>query len=97
MSGEDGRELDSSRIFNLVFIGWCWFVAAIFMPILVVGSFIELFSDPRDAAEELLAVALLPLIAAIQGLIIGAAVVLGLWLRRRCGARLPLLRGKRVL
>ena len=90
------QSIPSAQIFKLVFMGWFWAIAGVFIPICLTISVIELFHDPREAAQGFLAIILVPAIAAGQGLIIGAAVVFGLWLYRRFGASLVLFARKRA-
>ena len=73
-SGED--------VFKLVWRGWFYSVLVIFFPIFAFGALAGLATGDRDVGiEPILIVLLVPVIAAMQGVMVGGIVLLGLKIR----------------
>ena len=73
-SGED--------VFKLVWRGWFFGVLVIFFPILALAALASLAGGSRNVGmEPILAVLLVPVIAAMQGVMAGGLVLLGLKVR----------------
>jgi hypothetical protein len=58
MSSIHDHGLSSDQIFKLVFTGWCFAIAAVATPPVLVGAIGELFVDPHEAADVFLAILL---------------------------------------
>ncbi len=75
--------LNGTDVFRFVWRGWFFGVMAIFLPLLLVlGILIVLPGYTKQSpAEYFLALFLIPLIAACQGVVAGALVLFGLYVR----------------
>ncbi len=73
------KELTGTELFHLVFRGWFAGVTAIFVPFLFLGLLVSVLPDNDESAVGMmLGVFMVPFIAAMQGLMIGALVLFGL-------------------
>ncbi len=77
------HHLAPAELFRVVWTGWFYGVVAMFLPFAAAVTVLVAFSRPAEAGQGLLAVILVPLIAAGQGVIVGGIVLLGLWIHRR--------------
>lgn len=66
--------MDKSFIFKMVWRGWFVGATIIFIPLIM----LTIMLSPEAPKSILLSVFLIPLIAALQGLIVGGLVILGL-------------------
>lgn len=73
--------LTSAEVFKLVWTGWFWGAGSIFGVLFAVAALIS------RAPEGLVAVVVVPLIAAGQGAICGGVIAFGLWLYREVDSR----------
>ena len=83
------HHLAPADLFRVVWTGWFFGIAAIFLPFASVVTALIALSRPAEATQGLLAIILVPLIAAGQGAIVGGLVLFGLWIHSRLTNRAP--------
>ena len=68
-------------MFSTIWKGWFYGVTAIFLPITLLASIVVIFAGGNESPlEMILSVFMVPIIAAIQGVIVGGIVVFGLFI-----------------
>ena len=65
--------MDRTQVFKLVWRGWFVSVTAIFTPLFAILALL-----PGTPSVPLFSVPIIPLVAALQGVLVGALVLLGL-------------------
>jgi len=73
------KEATGNEIFSIIWRGWFIGVTVIFMPISLIAGVAALLSRSQENSFEILAgVVMVPIIAAMQGIIISGIILLGL-------------------
>ena len=81
-------QLSGSDVFRLVWRGWFAGVLSIFVPIWAIAVIVVVVSRSwEELAPAVVGLILLPIIAAMQGIIVGGVVTLGQVVWRRKSAR----------
>lgn len=83
-----GGQLKAGAVFRLIATGYIIGAGVIFGPLFLLATLAMSLQHPRMLVAGLIQLLLLPVILGIQSVVVGAAIVLGLWLYQK---RRPIL------